>query len=98
MVFFSGIGLFDICEQLLLSNAYLTAPYLTVCSALVYLIAPKSAFVHAWRCPLSKFFNFAASYLVFIAVLYAQYEIDYTSPHRGPPATGDCMVIHLPVL
>ncbi|XP_023209841.1 short transient receptor potential channel 4-like isoform X1 [Centruroides sculpturatus] len=52
------------------------------------LLLPNSYWGKRWKCPLSRFLNELASYLIFLIFLFLLIKIDIKQSSRGPPSTG----------
>lgn len=57
--------------------------------AVLYLLAPNSRLTHGWKTPFNKFVSFAYSYVLFIAILFAQILLDLEKNHPAPPGTSE---------
>jgi len=62
----------------------LMLPFMTI----VYFFAPDASFTRSWRSPINKFFSYAASYILFLALLILHDRLMNESPRRGAPDTG----------
>ncbi|XP_023240102.1 short transient receptor potential channel 4-like [Centruroides sculpturatus] len=55
---------------------------------IVIMIAPNTYWGKRWHCPLNRFMNEFATYIIFFVLLFTMIGIDTNTSERGPPNTG----------